>query len=442
MAGHHFIDLCHEHDLPAELSSYTGEVAFKTAHSISYFRAHISKDTAGSWIILTDISEDIMLFTELHQRETELDAVFNTIEEHVFLIDPDGIIRNANRAARDYYRVDEAKGLDLISLIRDKSDPDAADPIRRCLGSFEPTFAEQNIIKQRRTVHVHVYPIFDRRGRLRQMLFLERDMTNERLMELEIRVQHRKLQSNLKRLRELDKAKSEWINSISHELRTPLTSIRSYSEILLTYDDTDAETREEFLHIIVQESERLTRLINDLLDMARIESGRMKWDIQVHTINDIITDVVRSLRSIADHGEVVLEIIAPDDSVQIETDRDRLQQVLVNLVSNAIKFSPKGGRVAICMQQEDQEVSVTVEDEGPGIPPARRQAVFERFTQVTDVERGKPAGSGLGLTISKQLIENLEGRISCVSPQVLEGACFIVHHPIRQTTQLTDSETA
>ncbi|MCU0611974.1 MAG: ATP-binding protein [Candidatus Eisenbacteria bacterium] len=212
-------------------------------------------------------------------------------------------------------------------------------------------------------------------------------------------------------LKELDRAKDEFISSVSHELRTPLTSIRSFSELLLTFADDERDRRREFLSIINDESKRLTRLIDDVLDIAKIESGQTEWRLQRLDLGELVRNVVELQRPSGEERKLNLKVeLSPALNIVI-ADRDRIKQVLVNLLSNAVKFSHPGGDVVVSARMESGEAVVTVTDQGIGIPEKDRQRVFMRFQQLGDATTGKHPGTGLGLAICKEIVSRHGGRI-------------------------------
>jgi Na+/proline symporter/nitrogen-specific signal transduction histidine kinase len=227
------------------------------------------------------------------------------------------------------------------------------------------------------------------------------------------------------RLTELDRLKDEFISTVSHELRTPLTAIRSFSEILLDSPDLGIEQRNQFLDVVVKESERLTRLINDILDMSRIASGRMDWHLSTCDPREIIDDALAATSGLFREKQIAVEPELAAQLPKVTVDRDRLMQVVINLLSNAAKFvQAESGRVKVRLAAKGQDLTVSVEDNGPGIPPDQYDAVFERFRQLGgDKATGKPRGSGLGLTICRQIIEHFGGRI-WVEPAAPRGAVF------------------
>jgi signal transduction histidine kinase len=220
------------------------------------------------------------------------------------------------------------------------------------------------------------------------------------------------LRSANERLMQLDKLKDDFIATVSHELRTPLTSIRSFSEILRDVPDLSRAERSQFLDIVVKESERLTRLINDILDMSKIEAGKMEWHVSRFDLDEVVEDAIAATSGLYRESEVALELRLAGGLPPVEADRDRLQQVLINLLSNAAKFVPeRGGRVAIETGSRAGVVTVGLTDNGPGIPEAHLEAVFDKFHQVGDTLTSKPKGTGLGLTICRHILEHFGGRI-------------------------------
>ena len=213
------------------------------------------------------------------------------------------------------------------------------------------------------------------------------------------------------RLREVDRLKDDFVSTVSHELRTPLTSIRSFSEILLDNPALEQQQRQEFLRIIVTESERLTRLINDMLDLAKIEAGKLEWHMERVSTSEVAREAATALGQLFRDKNVKLEAHLLDGVSTIIADRDRLFQVVVNLLSNAVKFSPRGvGLVTLTVENDANGIRLSVADNGPGIAPNDREAIFERFRQVGDTLTAKPEGSGLGLAISRMIVEHFGGR--------------------------------
>ncbi|EIJ43192.1 Na+/proline symporter [Beggiatoa alba B18LD] len=233
------------------------------------------------------------------------------------------------------------------------------------------------------------------------------------------------------RLQELDHLKDEFVATVSHELRTPLTSIRAFSEILLSNPALELAQRQQFLDIIVKEAERLTRLINDVLDLAKIESGRMEWHKSVHDLRELVTTACASVSQLFHERRIQLNSILPEQALMAEVDRDRFIQVLINLLSNASKFTePDSGQVVMQLLVENQEIHLIVQDNGMGIPEAHLQKIFDKFHQVDDQQAGKPKGTGLGLTICQRIVEEHDGRIWAENV-ASGGVRFVISLPLK-----------
>ena len=238
------------------------------------------------------------------------------------------------------------------------------------------------------------------------------------------------------RLKELDRLKDDFVSTVTHELRTPLTSIRAFSEILHDNPELDAAERERFLNIIIGESERLTRLINQVLDLEKLESGRTEWQVSPVDMRAVIEDSVNATSQLFRSRDVKLETRMPARVPVIAADRDRLVQVLINLLSNAAKFAqPKEGRVIVELACGGNRLSVAVTDNGPGIDIADQQIIFEKFRQAGDTMTEKPQGTGLGLPISRQIIEHFGGRL-WVRSALGRGATFTFDLPLAATPVL------
>src|SRR5216684_3656811 len=226
------------------------------------------------------------------------------------------------------------------------------------------------------------------------------------------------------RLKELDRMKDDFVSTVTHELRTPLTSIRAFSEILLEDPEIELEQRKKFLGIITKETERLTRLINQVLDLSKIESGKAGWQPSRFDMNDVIADAVSGMSQVFEERNIRVDMRVPVKPVAVSADVDRIIQVLLNLLSNAAKFcDPRQGQVEIALSEHDGMLRVDVRDNGLGIDPADQGVVFDKFRQVGDTLTAKPHGSGLGLHISRQIVEHFGGRM-WVESSLGRGACF------------------
>jgi len=235
-----------------------------------------------------------------------------------------------------------------------------------------------------------------------------------------------------RRLQEFDRMKDDFLSTVSHELRTPLTSIRSFSEILADNPDLSEEERQRFLEVLVKESERLTRLINQILDLAKLETGALDWDMTDFAVRPAIEDALAATSAPFREEGLRLDVRFDEGPTLVRADRDKLIQVVVNLVSNAAKFCRRpGGLVVVEVTARGDWTIVSVSDNGPGVAPENRSLIFEKFQQVGEGLRDRPKGTGLGLAISRQFVERFGGDI-WVETSEFEGARFVFTLPILQ----------
>lgn len=240
----------------------------------------------------------------------------------------------------------------------------------------------------------------------------------------ELEVATAELRSANERLQELDRLKDDFISTVTHELRTPLTSIRAFSEILLDNPDLPAEDRQGFLRTVVDETARLTRLINQVLDLSKLESGLADWRIEPVDLREVVLTSTDAVAQLLRENDVRLELDLPPSVPVVQADEDRLVQVLVNLLSNAAKFAPPGtGEVRVGLQVLDGGVRTSVQDNGPGLAEQDQQVVFEKFRQAAGATGERPAGTGLGLPISAEIVARLGGRLE-VASEPGRGATF------------------
>jgi signal transduction histidine kinase len=220
---------------------------------------------------------------------------------------------------------------------------------------------------------------------------------------------------------------SDWVAEVVHEIRTPLTAILSYAD-LLHRPDLDGSTREKFVSIIQQETERVSQLATQFLELARLESGRIKMTKEPLRISEIIELSARIVRPNAEEKQRHLEVDAPGDLPATVGDSQRIHQVLLNLLSNAVKYSDPGDTVTVRASVQGDRIRVAVSDTGPGIPEDQLPKLFHKFARLPGQER-KATGTGLGLVVARQIVEAHQGKIG-VESEVGKGSTFYFSLPI------------
>lgn len=242
------------------------------------------------------------------------------------------------------------------------------------------------------------------------------------------------LTQQLKQANELlqiaDIQKDDFLSTVTHEIRTPLTSIRALSEIVHDNPDMEEDQRSHFVNTITKESERLTRLINQVLALERFETGKQELDIDEFLMEDIIEESLEALDQLAKEKNIKIEVAYEGIYGPIRADRDRLIQVIINLVSNAIKFCPADtGKIQLNTLQTESSLSFSISDNGQGIDNKYQELIFEKFYQTRDQSVRKPKGSGLGLAICKKIIELHQGTIK-VESELGKGSVFTCEIPL------------
>ena len=224
------------------------------------------------------------------------------------------------------------------------------------------------------------------------------------------------LETSYRELQRVDEMKDNFLSMVSHDLRTPMTSIKGYTSLLKKkLDKYDRERIVEYLDIIGKECDRLTRLVNNLLDLQRFEAGSMHLNTEDLDLLEIIRESVKSFRGAALDKQITLKETLPDEQILIHADRDKLLQVMANFLSNALKFTPEKGKVSVATEliysDHNKDVKITISDNGSGVPEQDRSKLFDRFQQVEGLVRDKQQGSGLGLALVKEIVEHHAGSV-------------------------------
>jgi signal transduction histidine kinase len=240
--------------------------------------------------------------------------------------------------------------------------------------------------------------------------------------------------------REIDRMKSDFINSVSHELRTPLTSIKAYAETMLYDKNMPEETKIEFLKIIDEESDRLTNLINGILEIGRIEAGTIEITRKAVNMTPVISRAVADLEYLAGKKKITLKAEIAENLPELLGDENKIHSMVTNLVNNAIKFTPENGQITVNAQVCRNELVIKVSDTGMGIPKEDLPKIFGRFYRVH--RPGKQIqGTGLGLAIVKEIVIRHDGRID-VESEIEKGSTFTVYLPFAPETVSSSSASS
>ena len=352
-------------------------------------------------------------------------------------MDRTGNITYANQAGLEmfgYLAVDLQRGLNILELLVEEDHSRVMKEMRQILEGQKLSSTEFTAIRKDGTVFpIVVYPgpiVQDRR--ICGILAIAVDITDHKQAERE--------RTRLQALEEADRVKTIILASVSHELRTPLASIKGLASTLVQPDVVwDDETQKEFLQDICDSVDRMTHIVSDLIEMSQLEAGTMKLDIKRSKLSSILNQINRQLQSMTSEHE--LEINVPSDLPEIRADDVRIGQVITNLITNAAAYSDKGTRITLRADMVAGRLRIAVADEGIGIPKESLCSVFDRFQRLEDAAIRRRCGVGLGLAISRKIIEYHEGEIWVESGEG-QGSRFTFTIPVIQESDFAqDVET-
>lgn len=340
------------------------------------------------------------------QFHAQQEALFNSMIEGVLVLDQQGRIQLFNQSLKDLLQCTrDLRGLTLIEAFRL---PELEGLAQRLLKECTVAAVEIELPGTApRYLQVNGSAVLDRLGRQQGAIMVFHDLT---------------------RLKQLEKTRQEFVANVSHELRTPLAMIKGFVETLLSGAKDDPAVATRFLQNIEKHTDRLTFLIEDLLTISRLESGKIVFNLRPTNLRGTTQRVVDDLQSRAADKKIRLLNLVPEE-LEAWADGDRLQQVLFNLLDNAIKYGHLGGRVEVTGRRLDHGlVRLSVADDGPGVPPESRERIFERFYRVDKARSREAGGTGLGLAIVKHIIQCHGGR-AWVESEIGRGSTFHVTLP-------------
>ena len=340
------------------------------------------------------------------QLELRQQALFDSMVEGLLLLDQQGKIRLVNRAFATLFAVSSnVVGKTILEAVRSHELAELVECIlsEKQVSSFELKLATPTD----RWLEANSAAIFDAQGRRDGSILVFHDLT---------------------RLKQLESARKEFVANVSHELRTPLSLIKGYAETLLDGAIDKPEVARKFLQTIDRNAERLRLLIEDLLTISELESGRVKLDLRPVDLKALVEKILADFKARADERSVTLKNTVPH--LTVRGDSDRLEQVVGNLIENAIKYGRQGSHVTVgARETEGALAEIQVADDGPGIPAESLHRVFERFYRVDKARSREQGGTGLGLSIVKHLVQSHDGTVWAES-EPGRGATFYFTLPL------------
>ncbi|WHY84964.1 ATP-binding protein [Neobacillus novalis] len=384
------------------------EVAIELANGNYRARTKVDRlDNAGMLgTSINMLAENLQELTKAHEMQQDrLSALIENMGAGLVLIDSRGYINLINKGYSDIFHV---KTTDYLSKLY----YEVIDQEEICGIVAEVFRTEQMVTKQlqipliieRKYFVVYGIPIIGTNNVWKGVLLVFHDITE---------------------LKKLEQMRKDFVANVSHELKTPVTSIKGFTETLLDGAMNNQETLEAFLSIILKESDRLQSLIHDLLELSKIEQHGFELTLQQVDLHPMLEEVIALLSGKAEAKNVALEFYSKQEHVLINVDFDRLKQVFINLIGNAITYTPSGGNVKIILLDYERNVRIHVKDSGIGIKKEEIPRIFERFYRVDRDRSRNSGGTGLGLAIVKHLVEAHHGKIS-VKSDVGEGSEFIL----------------
>jgi two-component system phosphate regulon sensor histidine kinase PhoR len=342
---------------------------------------------------------------EAAQAQNRQEALFDSMAEGLLLLDTDGRIQLANKAFQNLFGVGgHLRSRSIMEALRLHELADLVDSLdqQKHVVEHELRLSRPN----ERWLQVNGAALFNGEGRRQGTVLVFHDLT---------------------RLKQLERTRQEFVANVSHELRTPLSLIKGYVETLLDGARENPDVAAKFLHTIDRNAERLKLLIEDLLTISELESGRVQLNLQPIALRSLVEKVLGDYKARASTKNTHLTNETPD--VRVRVDADRLEQVLGNLIDNAIKYGRNEGRIVVKARPSDNgQIEVVVEDDGPGIPSESLERIFERFYRVDKARSREQGGTGLGLSIVKHIVQSHGGKVWATS-EPGHGASFFFTVP-------------
>ncbi len=420
---------------------------FGKEHWVRHSGAPIFKNNEVSRIvgIIQEITEEKTTQLRLENSEDRFRMLIDTADDLIFILNGFGYFSMVNKSGATAlgYAPEEMIGRHFLEFVDKEEEQKVVEAFTKILESsgitiFEAYFLDR--FDKSVLFEIHARPVLVD-GVVSGMLSIGRNITRRKNDELKIKelnaklieanriisIERERARHKITVLEELNKLKSEFISNVSHELRTPLASIVGFAETIYFDLDISKDTLKEFSNIILTEGRRLAKLINDLLDFSKLESGEEELHREKVDITDVLEKVLLSFESNFNDKNLILSKEYSQNELQISADRERLKKVFSNIISNAVKFTNAGGRISVFIQDFGKEIEVAISDTGIGIPERDLPNLFQKFGKVTR-PGAQLTGAGFGLVSAKQIIDLHKGFIK-VRSEENKGTTFIIRLP-------------
>lgn len=339
--------------------------------------------------------------SKLQQEKSKMETTFKYMADGVLTVDTAGSIVHANPVA-----------IKLLSLKTEDEKYDAA--IAKVKGNMSLTdlqlknYHGTDILEQNgETYNIDYAPFMNNKNEMGGVILVFKNITEQY---------------------KIDKLQREFVANVSHELKTPITTIKSYTETLLDGALEEKHLAEDFLHVINSESDRMSRLVSDLLRLSRMDYEQTKWKKEKLNLNEMISQTIKKLQIQVKNKNIHVQLNSIPDDMNICFDRDGFEQILLNIAGNAVKYTPENGNVWIDAVREKNKVVLSIKDDGIGIPKDDQERIFERFYRVDKARARELGGTGLGLSIAKQIAEAHDSTIT-VKSEINKGTEIIITIP-------------
>lgn len=343
---------------------------------------------------------------QMDLEKSKLNTIFNYMADGVIAIDINKRLIHANSIAIKILQLEE-----IIDELLNSQKPFPMDKINLEMIDFDNPYTQEGtkIVEINKSVYQLKYaPFRNEKNDIGGMIIVFQDIT-----------EHHKL----------DNMRREFVANVSHELKTPITTIKSYAETLMDYKDVDPDLSYKFLNVIDKECDRMARIVRDLLQLSNLDYNKTKWQKVKCSVKELIEDIIIKLEFSIKEKKHKVTLDIEEDLPNIFIDKDGIEQVILNIISNAIKYTPNNGNINITVLRQDENIIISIKDNGIGIPEEDKERIFERFYRVDKGRSRELGGTGLGLSIAKEIVEAMGGKIQLES-KFNVGTEVIVSLPI------------